>query len=99
MNRGFFCKLNKALIDATDEVAGEHVVLGAAEAVEAGREAEAVRKGLLEVDGSEDVLHVLGTGSLEVFVVVTVLDPFAFEDDAVNNLRLDRKSTRLNSSH
>ena len=88
-----------ALVYPADEVAGEHPVLRAAEAVEAGREAEAVGECLFEVNGTEDVLHVLAVFAHVLGVLVAVIHVFGFEDDAVDNRSRDGNAARHRNDH
>ena len=90
----------KRLVDSANQVAGQREVLGATEAVETSRQAEAVGECLFEVESSEhvlDVLRVLDAPVCRMFL--TVANVFGFEDDAVNNLGLEEETARYRDHH
>ena len=86
----------KTLINSTDQVTRDHVVLGATVAVDTGRKAEAAGEGLFQVECGKNVLDVLGflAHAQEILVLVTVAHVFGFDEDAVDNRSVECQATR-----
>ena len=61
--------------------------------MQASRQRETVRESLFKIKCCEDVLDVFGLARNKVSVVMTVVDEFGFENDAVNGLEVEFEAT------